>query len=147
MMDLDHFKAFNDRYGHFAGDEVLRRCGALVADLLRGADLVARYGGEEFLAVLPRTDKASAVQVAYRIHHGLMNLKIEYGGSVLPPVSASIGMATFTPEDETEEELSPEALVEKADRALYQAKQEGRNGIVALAVGAADLRVRRPGRG
>ncbi|MCC6346436.1 MAG: response regulator [Nitrospirales bacterium] len=127
MIDIDFFKAYNDTYGHQAGDECLRKvAAALRASLRRPGDLVARYGGEEFVAVLPGDDQKGAVRVAGGMQENVAALRIPHEqSSVSGWVSISLGAATVVP-DRT---LAPEDLLERADRAVYAAKQNGRNRI------------------
>lgn len=116
LLDVDHFKAFNDSFGHPAGDDVLRLIGTTVRDSLRPADIPARYGGEEFVIILPDTDLLAAGKVADRICR-------EIRGQEWPlrAVTVSIGLA-IAGKDET-----PESLLSRADRALYRAKELGRD--------------------
>jgi two-component system cell cycle response regulator len=115
MADLDRFKAYNDVYGHQAGDEALQQLGALLRRSSRSYDLVARYGGDEFAVILPETPKKQAVEVAERVRLGV---ETAAGGQF----TISLGVATF-PEDATEQS----DLIRKADLALYRAKSGGRN--------------------
>ena len=128
MIDIDHFKAYNDSCGHLLGDDCLRAFAqSLKVPLGRAADFVGRYGGEEFLAVLPETDEAGAQIVANEILEGVAQLAIPHPASPLGPiVTASIGVATSIANREYEHTR----LLQEADKALYQAKQEGRNRIV-----------------
>jgi two-component system cell cycle response regulator len=133
MADVDHFKAINDRYGHRAGDFVLREIGRLVAENLRSIDKAARYGGEELLVMLPETHVKEAQHVAERVREAVAQhafvVEIEENGDGHEPLSlrvtASLGIASL-PDDAD----SPEKLVEIADRALYDAKHQGRNRVV-----------------
>ncbi|MDD2501405.1 MAG: diguanylate cyclase [Geobacter sp.] len=129
MIDIDHFKAYNDSCGHLLGDDCLRAFAqSLKVPLGRAADFVGRYGGEEFLAILPETDEAGAQIVANEILEGIAQLAIPHPASPLGPiVTASIGVATSVANREYEYPW----LLQEADKALYQAKQEGRNRIVA----------------
>ncbi|MCE1226652.1 MAG: diguanylate cyclase [Geobacteraceae bacterium] len=129
MMDIDHFKAYNDSCGHLAGDDCLRVFAqSLKIPLGRAADFVGRYGGEEFLAILPETDEKGAMIVAREILEGLAELAIPHPASPLGmTVTASIGIATAVADRGHEHSW----LLQGADNALYQAKQEGRNRIVA----------------
>ena len=129
MIDIDHFKAYNDSCGHLTGDDCLRSFAqCLKIPLGRAADFVGRYGGEEFLAILPETDEKGAMIVAREIQEGLAELAIPHPASPLgTTVTASIGIATAVANREHEYSW----LLQMADNALYQAKQEGRNRIVA----------------
>jgi diguanylate cyclase (GGDEF)-like protein len=129
MVDIDHFKPFNDAYGHVAGDACLRRVGAvLAAAMQRSADVAARYGGEEFACILPETAQAGARVVADAIRNGIAAMGIPHAGSgAAPYVTASLGLVTAV----CHPDLSPEILVSVADRHLYRAKDGGRNRVVA----------------
>jgi diguanylate cyclase (GGDEF)-like protein len=128
LLDVDYFKAFNDHYGHAAGDDCLREVAATLAMLVRRpGDLCARYGGEEFAAILPHTDLAGARTLADRIREAVLALEIPHEGSAVSPhVTVSIGIAASDPAA-TEE---PEDLLREADRRLYEAKAAGRNRVV-----------------
>ena len=124
MIDVDHFKAFNDQYGHREGDFCLRH----ISDVLRGvikrpADVAARYGGEEFVLVLPDTDSAAAANIAAHVHAKLRSLAIPHAASPLGMVSVSIGIATMLPLVD----VGHESLLGRADDNLYLAKAAGRN--------------------
>lgn len=123
MMDFDHFKKVNDTYGHQAGDMVLAKAGVLINQNLRDTDHVGRYGGEEILIVLPNTDAHRALQVADRIRLDISRevFHAEGGGSFT--VTASLGVSAYDGED------SLGTLLERADRALYRAKENGRNQV------------------
>jgi two-component system cell cycle response regulator len=126
LLDLDHFKAVNDTYGHLVGDDVLRDVAALLTRTLRASDLAARYGGEEFLVLLPETDEAGAEAFAERIREAIE--AFPFGArSGQPPLrlTASVGVAAF-PAARIE---SVEDLVARADAALYRAKADGRNRV------------------
>jgi diguanylate cyclase (GGDEF)-like protein len=125
ILDVDYFKRYNDRFGHAAGDECLRKVArTLTAALLRPADLAARYGGEEFAAVLPETQLEDAGQVAERIRVGVADLALPHPDSeAAPVVTVSLGVAATWPEPNR----TLQELVEKADRLLYEAKSSGRN--------------------
>ncbi len=127
LVDIDFFKAYNDRYGHEAGDEILKRvAAALDGAVNRPADVVARYGGEEFVAVLPGTDADGAVRLGERLRAAVAELAIAHAGSAAGEhVTISVGVATAVPA----RDAAPEALVAAADRALYQAKRDGRNRV------------------
>ena len=123
MGDLDHFKAVNDRYGHLAGDEVLRVFGTLLTNNARASDIVCRYGGEEFLLVLPGMTTEGAVERAEQLRQAMAATPVSNGVSRIT-VTASFGVATFPTHSRTTDEL-----IAAADRALYSAKAEGRNRV------------------
>lgn len=131
MIDVDHFKQFNDRFGHVAGDSCLQRvAGAIVAAARRPLDFAARFGGEEFVMLLPKTDAAGAATVAETARLGIRALGIAHVASGRQTIiTASIGVATIVPGRDD----APRALVEAADAALYRAKQAGRDRCVAPA--------------
>jgi len=125
MMDLDFFKAYNDRYGHLAGDQCLRRVAEVLGQALkRPADLAVRYGGEEFTLLLPDTDGQGAGLIVQETLQQLRRLAIEHAGSPFGVVSASAGIAVAHP---AQQPISSQALVAEADAALYQAKRQGRD--------------------
>lgn len=128
MVDIDHFKQYNDRYGHVAGDDCLRRVATLLRSCVaRGSEAVCRYGGEEFAMLLVDTDLAGAQVVAQRCLDSVRLAAIEHEGSpVRRSVSLSIGVATCIPDTAT----PPQRLIEAADRALYDAKQGGRARLI-----------------
>jgi len=118
MMDLDNFKGINDTYGHLVGDRILKEFSQIVINNIRKDDMIFRYGGEEFLVLFPHTKKEDALAVAERIKENVKNsLKIDD-----KPVTVSIGIASFPEDAEWKEEL-----LEKADKALYVAKEKGKN--------------------
>lgn len=131
MADIDHFKSFNDSYGHQAGDDCLRRVAAAIRDCIgRATDLAARYGGEEFVVVLPGTDVGGAQLVAEKIRAAVAELAIAHKASAAGKVvTISLGVAGTA----RAEYASPAALVAAADQALYTAKLEGRNRVVVAA--------------
>ncbi len=131
MLDLDHFKAVNDRYGHLVGDALLREVGRVLADRLRQSDLLGRYGGEEFLVVLPETDAAAARAVAEALRIAVASACVPAAGGARVRVTASIG---GTVASGIEEDCAPgsEHLLTAADAALYQAKRAGRGRVVFL---------------
>ncbi|NVZ19927.1 GGDEF domain-containing protein [Pseudomonas costantinii] len=125
MIDVDHFKAFNDRHGHQGGDEALRTVAQVIEDnIRRPADLAARYGGEEFAVVLPHTDTKGAWVIAEQIRSSVEHLPWVTGAE--RPITVSIGMSTWDKHSRT----SLEVLLLSADQALYEAKHTGRNRIV-----------------
>lgn len=129
MVDVDGFKAYNDYYGHLAGDEVLRSVAeTLEGHMWRHDDLAARYGGEEFACILPATDLEQAAEVAEAIREAVVDLCIPHAGSPVSDwVSVSIGCASVVPAAES----TPRELLAAADDRLYRAKSEGRNRVVA----------------
>jgi diguanylate cyclase (GGDEF)-like protein len=132
LLDADHFKLFNDRYGHLAGDGCLRAIASqLAAAARRPGDLAARYGGEEFLLLMPNTDRAGALAVAERVHKLVLDLAMAHEGSPAPNiVTVSIGVPTAWPRDAPRGPKNVGALLAAADTALYQAKSRGRNRVV-----------------
>lgn len=128
MADLDHFKEVNDRYGHLAGDTLLKRVAQALAGGLRSTDAVGRYGGEEFLIVLPETDLAGARVVADKLRRLVEEARAPMEDGEDASVTVSIGLASRTETDATSADDARELLA-RADRALYKAKQEGRNRI------------------
>jgi diguanylate cyclase (GGDEF)-like protein len=136
MLDLDRFKRFNDRYGHAAGNALLRRFGEVLRELVRDADIAARYGGEEF-AVLIRGDELDGMRLAERIRTMVLTMRIPVDGEDVY-VSVSGGVACFPDDAVTQEEL-----VEHADAALYASKQAGRNLVTGFTLGLSQRRKER----
>jgi diguanylate cyclase (GGDEF)-like protein/PAS domain S-box-containing protein len=127
MVDVDRFKAYNDLYGHQAGDEILKTVGeCLKGALRRPADIAARYGGEEFVAVLPGTDEDGAFFIADAFRERLSSMRIPHKGSEKGVLTASVGLATFTERDGG---MNANELVRRADEALYNAKGAGRDRV------------------
>jgi diguanylate cyclase (GGDEF)-like protein len=126
MLDIDHFKRFNDTFGHDAGDAILRRMGLLLQGHVRGSDIACRIGGEEFALLLPEVSLPIAYQRAENILETVRRLQIKHRGQVLGAITVSLGVASFPKHGET-----PEALIRAADRALYQAKEGGRNKLAS----------------
>ena len=132
LMDIDHFKDYNDRYGHAKGDETLRRVAKCLEDCLRRAgDFVGRYGGEEFGAVLPYTDADEARFMAEKILAGVDGLDITHeASSVAGYLTLSLGVATVDPDTE----INPATLLAAADKALYQAKAKGKHCLAQIEI-------------
>lgn len=124
MLDIDHFKRVNDGHGHRVGDAVLQVLADTLRSTLRATDLAGRYGGEEFLVVLPQTDLAGAGALAERVREAIEATEIEVGGDGALSVTVSVGIAEFGAGGE-----GVDALVERADAALYAAKDAGRNRV------------------
>jgi diguanylate cyclase len=129
MFDIDHFKSFNDSYGHLTGDQVLRLVGMSLKQTIRGQDITARYGGEEFVVVLPNTALRHALTVADHIRRAVMakELKKKSTGEILGRVTISVGVSVLKPDDDTH------SLLQRADACLYAAKRNGRNRVICEA--------------
>jgi diguanylate cyclase (GGDEF)-like protein len=125
MLDLDHFKHFNDTYGHDAGDAVLRETAAFLVQNVRAEDFVCRFGGEEFVVILPTADIQGANVRAEALRAKMKNLPIMYQGKSLGLITFSVGVAAFP-----EHGGLPKELMAAADAALYQAKKAGRDRVV-----------------
>ena len=125
IADIDHFKLFNDRYGHETGDKVLKALGCLMNLTFRVRDIPCRYGGEEFLIVLPETNLVSAAIRAERLVGQVSQLKIEGFSGLMDSLTISVGVASYPEHGEVAQEL-----IRRADDALYQAKDLGRNRVV-----------------
>lgn len=129
MVDIDHFKRYNDHYGHQAGDECLRHVGgALRSTLRRGGDMAARYGGEEFVLLLPDTDEPGAAVVADTVVEAVRALNLPHSINQPPRVTVSAGVSALTHRD-FEQPNATHQLVAMADRMLYRAKDLGRNQV------------------
>ncbi|MGP9801351.1 diguanylate cyclase domain-containing protein [Rheinheimera sp. NSM] len=128
LLDIDHFKAYNDHYGHQAGDQALQQVAQLVAGLLkRQGELAARYGGEEFAVILPGSDSTACRQMAEKIQQQLSTLAIRHQQSAVSKLlTLSIGYCSLIPDKNS----SAEQLIQAADTALYQAKDAGRNQVM-----------------
>jgi diguanylate cyclase len=126
MFDIDHFKSFNDSYGHLTGDQVLRLVGMSLKQTIKGQDITARYGGEEFAVVLPNTALRQALTVADHIRRAVMSkeLKKKSTGEILGRVTISVGVSILKAGDDTD------SLIERADACLYAAKRNGRNRVI-----------------
>ena len=126
MFDLDHFKSFNDNYGHLVGDKILKKISKVLMDKTKDKGWVARYGGEEFLVVLPEATKDETFRIAEQIRKDVENMHFKIDRNTTLKLTISGGIASFPFDgDETE------SLIKSADDALYKAKEEGRNKIVA----------------
>jgi diguanylate cyclase len=126
MIDIDHFKKFNDSFGHQVGDQVLRLVAKVLQDSVREGDLAARYGGEELMAMLPGATVDICANVAERIRRRISEARLtrRATGEEISSVTVSIGVAQFRLAE------SAEAMIERCDRALYEAKRSGRNQTV-----------------
>jgi diguanylate cyclase (GGDEF)-like protein len=125
MLDVDGFKAFNDKYGHQAGDQVLAQFGELLAESIRSSDSAYRYGGEEFAVLVREAPVAAAVDLAERLREGVAERFSDLPADA--PVTASFGVVGVE-----QVEPEPAALIRAADEALYTAKERGRNRVVAF---------------
>ena len=126
MTDIDHFKNFNDKFGHLTGDQVLRLVALAVKQNVKGRDIAARYGGEEFVIALPNTSLQAAITVAEHIRRAVMSKELmrRSSGERLGRVTVSIGAAALRPDD------TAQTLIERADNCLYVAKRNGRNRVI-----------------
>lgn len=128
MIDIDHFKKFNDTHGHLVGDQVLRLVARTLVENLKGRDIIARYGGEEFVIILPETRLVDAERVANHLRNSLATKKVTKRGTneVLGVITISIGASEYKPGEDGD------TLISRADEGLYQAKQTGRNKVVCV---------------
>jgi len=129
ILDIDHFKAINDTYGHKVGDRVLTEFADRVRKSIRGIDLACRFGGEEFVVIMPETPESLAIRVGERIRRAIAEAPFridDLSGEI--EITVSIGVAAYTPTDNT-----PDNILRRADQALYAAKREGRNRVVSQA--------------
>lgn len=124
MFDLDHFKKFNDTFGHEAGDALLRELGQLLKTNIRGSDVACRFGGEEFVLILPETTVEDAQQRAEELRKKIHQLTVIHRGQALGIITASLGVGAYP-----KHALTGEGLIQIADKALYQAKAEGRDRV------------------
>ena len=140
MCDIDHFKNFNDSYGHLTGDQVLRLVAIAVKQNVKGQDIAARYGGEEFVVALPNTALQSAITVAEHIRRAVMSKELvkRSTGEKLGRVTISIGSAVLRPND------TAQTLIERADKCLYAAKRNGRNRVMCETDPEAGMQVPKP---
>jgi diguanylate cyclase (GGDEF)-like protein len=131
MMDIDHFKKFNDTYGHSCGDAVLKQVAKIVQSVVRSNDLAARYGGEEFVVLLPETSLHDAALIAERIRESIQDFVLEYEGLSLS-ITISLGVAQYDPS----RDITGKSVIDRADRALYMSKSAGRNRVSLADEGA-----------
>ena len=129
LIDVDHFKAVNDQYGHQVGDRVLADIAALLGQDLRGADVLARYGGEEFVLLMPDTTKDQALRIAERLRSRVAKKAFTGAQKRRIAVTISIGVAALGEDREADAQTGAAALLSEADKALYQAKESGRNRV------------------
>lgn len=127
LTDIDHFKSFNDRFGHLVGDSVLRYFSKLMQGLQTDKQFICRYGGEEFAILMRESELDEVQQAAEKVRHQLENTHLKHKGrnEPLPTITASFGIAQYRPDED------PELFVKRADDMLYQAKQQGRNCVVS----------------
>jgi diguanylate cyclase (GGDEF)-like protein/PAS domain S-box-containing protein len=125
MLDVDHFKRFNDTFGHDGGDSLLRHLGSMLQSSVRGEDIACRYGGEEFILILPEAPLAVAHQRAEQVREKAKHMRVEHLGQSLEAVTLSLGVASSP-----EHGATGEAIIHAADTALYRAKHEGRDRVV-----------------
>ncbi len=124
LLDIDFFKAYNDHYGHLAGDDCLKKVALILQNSLqRQTDLLARYGGEEFIILLRDTDEKGALHLAAQIQNNMKNANIPHEASSFNYVTLSAGIATYNGEDD----VDTNTFLNLADKAMYRAKNEGRN--------------------
>jgi diguanylate cyclase len=142
MADIDHFKSFNDKYGHLTGDQVLRLVALSVKQNVKGQDVAARYGGEEFVIALPNTALQPAITVADHIRRAVMTKELmkRSSGERLGRITISIGAAVLRPTD------TAQSLIERADVCLYAAKRNGRNRVICEADPEATPQAAKPAR-
>jgi diguanylate cyclase (GGDEF)-like protein len=126
MIDIDHFKSINDRFGHEAGDQVIKSVATIIQRAVHDSGLAFRYGGEEFLALLTDADEDAAHSCATQIYEGVRGLTLRYGLSEIGPVDVSIGIACYP------QHAQGDNLLRAADVALYRAKELGRSRIVSF---------------
>ena len=125
MADIDHFKSFNDRYGHPAGDKVLAKMGSFFKARIRSADVACRYGGEEFVFFWPESSAENTFKRADQMREEVKNLEVHHGGELLASITLSMGISTYPDQGSNAEDL-----LRVADAALYRAKQEGRDRVI-----------------
>ena len=126
ILDIDHFKKYNDRYGHLEGDKVLLRLGQVIKLLLRKMDSAYRYGGEEFTIILPETDNEEALTVAQRIRKAVKEIVFVPEPGLEASITISIGMTAYNPPEDVTN------FIQRADKALYGSKEGGRDKVSVL---------------
>jgi diguanylate cyclase (GGDEF)-like protein len=136
LIDMDGFKGINDRYGHAAGDEVLRTFAGSMLSIFRHHDMVARYGGEEFAVLLPNTDRNGAMRALEKVTKRTAESSFHSEGRTMPMPTFSAGISLYKPGE------TPGSLIERADKALYQAKRLGRNRIEVAQLDGAEATAR-----
>lgn len=136
MIDIDHFKQFNDTFGHEAGDTVLRELGCFLQSHIRHSDIACRYGGEELLLILPDASLEDTRQRAEQLREGVKQLRVQYHQKMLGSITISLGVACFP-----EHGVTGEAVIQAADQALYQAKKMGRDRMVAASTVHSGIKV------
>jgi diguanylate cyclase (GGDEF)-like protein len=129
MIDIDHFKQFNDQYGHAGGDKLLASVGEFLLRNVRAGDIACRYGGDEIILILPQANLDDSYQRAEMLREGIRHLLIDYQNTPLGQITASMGVASYPEHGDT---LDP--LLSAADGALYQAKEHGRDRVVVAPV-------------
>lgn len=133
LCDVDHFKLYNDTYGHLAGDEALKKIADVIMETFRKGDTVYRYGGEEFLTLLPEQSVEPSEQVAERLRKNVERLCVPHEADDPPGIlTISAGVSSTLPSGETGDPKTPDELLKEADEALYGAKEAGRNRVVAF---------------
>lgn len=128
MLDIDHFKKFNDTYGHQTGDEVLKKVAKAIKEYIRKSDVAARYGGEEFSVILPETDEKGSIKVGENLRKAIESLELQYHSKILK-VTISLGCYTYNPDEADSEEITKDNIIDRADQALYKSKERGRNKV------------------
>ena len=130
MLDLDHLKDFNDTFGHAAGDIALRELGALLRTQIRGEDIACRYGGDEFTLIMPEASLVVTQQRAEQVRELVKHLSVQHRGQPLGTITVTLGVAMYPDHGAT-----GEAVLKAADAALYRAKRDGRDRVMAAPTG------------
>ena len=134
FLDIDHFKSFNDQYGHQIGDKVLQEVAGIIKAQMRRSDVMARYGGEEFAAILTNTDTRLATEIAERIRYIIADSEYELSETVKTSITISVGIASLVPEHDCDIDETGQKLIARADSALYEAKGKGRNQVISYEI-------------